>query len=153
MTGLPSFKDLNPGEWVRVMRSARSRSAERAAALLDAHRLPAAAQPGLQEVLDEFTRMDLNTPAVNRLEAPLSVEVHAHPDSLVFWVFPTRSYLTIRVTPAGYWWLEHSGKHPKTNDPHEIHVEIMLRLLKTLPWADDDTLAEIAAIELATRAG
>lgn len=153
MVDFPSFEALHPRDWVRAMRAVRERTAEAGARVLDAHRVPALAQPQLQELLDDFTGIDLNTPTISRLEAQLSVEVHAHADSLVFWIFPTRRYLTITPTPAGHWWLEPAGAHPATGEAHQIHVELMLRLLEMLPWADDDALAELAAIEIATRAG
>ena len=178
MTTLPTLSDLHPSQWVQAMRRIRNEVAEEAASVLDRYEVPADAHPELQAIFNQFTQIDVNTPALSRLEAVLAVEIRPQHDSLVFWVFPTEAYQSIVFTRPGYWQIAPAaggGAHRTgqshtsqmvpgtTNSPdfhdknavnrHEVHRELACQLLKLIPWANDDALAEIAAIEIASRAG
>lgn len=153
MLTLPTLSELHPTRWVETMRRVRAEVAERAADVLDRYTHPVDARPQLQPIFDRFTQIDINTPAISRLEAALSVEVQAHDEALVFWIFPTRQYQSMVFTGAGHWWFNHQSESPSGLTNHQLHRQLIEHLLTMLPWASDDGLAEIAAIEVASRAG
>ncbi len=153
MEMLPSLEDMTPADWVVAMRGLRDAVAERAAAVLDRHTTAAEAVAELQRVFDRYNDPRLGAQFSDEVvEVDYSVEVRAHDDALVFWVFPTEDYETIVYTAKGYWWLDHQGTDAD-NDRHALHCDLILRLLRLLPWANDDDLLEMAAIEIASRAG
>jgi hypothetical protein len=153
MAGIPSLKDMHPRAWVEAMRELREQIADDAARVLDHCDTPDVAQPKLQEIFDHYSGFDLNGLWENRSETSISVEVKIHDDTMVFWVFPTRAYQSIVCTTDGYWWLDHHGIDADDANRHQTHRTLVLRLLDLLPWANDDELLEIAAIEIASRAG
>lgn len=150
---LPTLSTLEPRAWVTAMRALRAHVADSAAYILDYEDTPESALPKLQPIFDAYTSLDINEHSEDRPESPLYIDMKVNADALVFWVFPTRSYESIVYTDAGYWWLNDAGADDAEATHHQLHRALILRLLKMIPWADDDNLDEIAAIEAATRAG
>lgn len=153
MVAVPSLDELTPRAWLEAMDRVRDATAEEAARVLDTTTNPAEAIGPLQAIFDRYNDVDLRAQFSEEvLEDDLSVEVRMHDDTLVFWVFPTEDYESIVYTDAGYWWLDHDGVAGAA-DRHAIHRDLVLRLLRILPWANDDDLQEMVAIEIASRAG
>lgn len=151
---LPSLKSMEPRAWVDAMHALRGRVADAAATILDTHDTPESARPELKPIFDAYTDLDINGNSEDRRQGRLYIEIKINNRALVFWVFPTQNYESIVYnTTEEYWWVDHDGADDAQASTHELHQRLILRLLEMIPWADDDNIAEIAAIEAATRAG
>jgi|GEM_PF-5990723 len=151
---LPSLETLPPERWVDAMHALRSEVAEHAATILDQYSTPEGAQAKLQALFDYYTAVDINGKVDARLAGYYTMDIGVHGAGLVFRVFPTRRYLSIVRTDAGYWWFDHGGADGEPGGTaHQFHLRVIRRLLEMIPWANDDTIDELAAIEIATRAG
>lgn len=154
MTQLPSLDNLSPDAWVAAMHTAREQVAEEVAGVLDLHTKPSEAAPALQSIFDSYRPQQLGglfEPELTDVERTL--EVRPKENSLVFWVFPTENYETIVYTAFDYWWFDHTGTSAHELSRHEVHRRVAERLVRLLPWANDDDLLELAAIEMSSRAG
>ncbi len=154
MTQFPSLEHMTPYEWVEAMRALREDIVDDAACILDVFTTPRQAADPLQETFDRYQRIDVGVRFPEEVaDGELSVEVRCREDSLVFWVIPTEEYEMLVYTRFDYWWFDHSGLGPRTRRRHEIHRDAIMAVIDLLPWANDDDLIELAAIEMGSRAG
>lgn len=154
MTKFPSLETMSPYEWVEAMRVFREELVDDAASILDVRTRPAHAAPALQELLDRYQRLDTSAQFSEEMaDGEHTIEVRDFDDALVFWVYPTQEYETLVYTRYDYWWFDHRGLGPRTRRRHEIHCAAIMRVVELLPWANDDDLLELAAIEMGSRAG
>ncbi|AWV89205.1 hypothetical protein DN745_07565 [Bradymonas sediminis] len=144
---------MPPQRWVAQMRALRERVADAAALVLDLEDTPEGALPRLQPIFDAYTALKMGADADYPRNSNVSVEMRIHGDALRCWVFPTRNYESIVFTEMGYWWANHAGVDDPNPNPHQVHRALMLRVLQMIPWANDDNIDQLAAIEAATRAG
>lgn len=151
---LPSLKALPPERWVDAMHTLRAEVAEHAATILDQNPTPEVARAKLQALFDFYTGVDINGSSNGRQATRYVFDIAVHDQALVFQVFPTRRYRSIVRTGAGYWWFDrHGADDEASTTAHQRHRRAIMGLLEMIPWANDDTIDELAAIELATRAG
>jgi hypothetical protein len=154
MPYIPSLDEMPPAEWLEAMRGLRYQLVERAATVLDLHTTPQQAAPHLQELFDRYRVIDLGLDFGEKLPSrELSVEIQAHEDTLTVWVYPTESYESLVYTDHGHWWFDHRGPKNWGESRHELHRQVVSRLLDLLPWANDDDLYEMLAIEIGSRSG
>src|SRR5690554_5402262 len=150
---LPSLQTMPPQRWVAQMRALRERVADAAALVLDLEDTPEGALPQLQPIFDAYTKLKVGADADYPRNSNVYVEIRVADDALRFWVFPTRNYKSVVFTEMGYWWADHAGVDERNPNPHLVHRALMLRVLQMIPWANDDNIDQLAAIEAATRAG
>jgi hypothetical protein len=154
MTTLPSLDNLSPDRWIDAMQTLRDEVIEDAASILDTRTVPTLAASPLQQVLDRYSNLDVGLPTgTDGSGAQFSLEVRPQSDMLTLWAFPTEDYESIVYTEEDYWWFDHRGIEDASRDRHEIHCAVVRRILEMLPWANEDDLLEIVAIEMSTRAG
>ncbi|MFP4600032.1 MAG: hypothetical protein ACLFVJ_17375 [Persicimonas sp.] len=154
MTQLPSMDEMSPDAWVAAMHTVRDQVVEEIADVLDLHTRPDQVAPAIQRILDSYRPQelgDLFEPESANGERAL--EVRPKEDLLVVWAFPTEDYESIVYTAFGYWWFDHSGTSAHELSRHEVHRRVAERLVRLLPWANDDNLLELAAIEMSSRSG
>lgn len=154
MTQFPSLETMNPYEWVEAMRLFRDELVDEAASILDVRTRPAHAAPDLQELLDRYQLVDTGAEFGDQgADGQHTIEVRAADEALIFWVYPTEDYESLVYTRHDYWWFDHRGLGTRNEPRHEIHRSVIMRVVELLPWANDDDLLELAAIEMGSRAG
>jgi hypothetical protein len=145
---------MNPYEWVEAMKELREGVIEHAARVLDVRSSTELAADPLQNVLDRYSDLDVDLQdGIGGLSSDVSLEVRCQQDTLFVWAFPSEQYESLVYTNFDYWWFDHRGVDDASLQRHEIHRSVARRVLNMLPWAHDDDLLEIAAIEIASRAG
>jgi hypothetical protein len=154
MAALPSLNNLSPDQWVEEMKALRDQVVDESARILDAHPTPERAAPPLQQLFARYDTPDLDLPAGRDIASPrFSLEVRHQGDMLIVWAFPTEEYESLVYTTHDHWWFDHRGVDNASRDRHDIHRTVTRRILDLLPWANEDDLLEIAAIEISSRAG
>ena len=154
MPPIPSLDEMSPATWLQAMHAVRSEVAEEAARVLDTHTEPETAAEPLQDIFDLYQVVDAEHRGGGRTDTgPISVEVRTHDDTLIFWVFPTEEYETLVYTGQDYWWFDHQGTARAGRSTHRLHFDLVLQILQLIPWANDDDLEEMVAIEIGSRSG
>lgn len=154
MTELPSLDDMNPDAWVAAMHATREQVIQEVAGVLDLRTTPSEAAPALQSIFDSYQPEQLGSLFEQELaDRERALKVRPKGDALTIWVYPSENYETVVYTAFGYWWFDHSGTSAHDLSRGEVHRRVAERLVRLLPWANDDDLLELAAIENATRAG
>lgn len=154
MATLPSLDNMTPEEWVAAMQVLRGEVVEQAARILDTRTVPRLAGEPLQQVFDRYNNLDIGLIADNGDPgSQFSLEVRCKDDILIIWGYPSEEYESIVYTGYDYWWFDHAGADDGSRERHQLHRSVADQILEMLPWANQDDLLEIAAIEIASRAG
>lgn len=153
MREVPSLEDMTPNDWVAALGVMRDQLVEDAARVLDRYDTSGPAADELQRIFERYEHIGESRPfASEATRSGVSVDVRDHDERIVFWVVPTEDYQSI-VRIDGQWWFDHHLPTGNTYTTHQLHREVIDRVVSMLPWGNDDDLLELAAIEMASRAG